>query len=157
MKTRAFTLIEMLVVVLIIGILAAIAVPKYQLSVEKSRYLQAMLVVDSVWKAQQVYFLENGSYANNIDDLDISVPPYIRKYYSDSHVLYSWGQCQIANAGGAEVYCSISNNNYYLRRYRNNDRICVASKNSDLANNLCQNLGGVKSIEVGETYYYTLP
>ena len=115
MKTRAFTLIEMLVVVLIIGILAAIAVPKYQLSVEKSRYLQAMLVVDSVWKAQQVYFLENGSYANNIDDLDISVPPYIRKYYnSDSQVLYSWGNCQIANAGGGEAYCNISNNNSYL-------------------------------------------
>ena len=77
MKNQAFTLIELLVVVLIIGILTAIALPQYQTAVLKARYVQAMTLVDSLWRAQQVYYLANGEYADELAKLDIELPLFI--------------------------------------------------------------------------------
>ncbi len=55
-----FTLIEILVVVLIIGILAAIAVPQYQKAVEKARATEAVLTISTLEKAIDRWLLENG-------------------------------------------------------------------------------------------------
>ena len=74
MKNQAFTLIELLVVVLIIGILAAIAVPQYQKSVGKSRAISIIPIVQSLVNAEEAFYLANGYYTSNIDDLDISLP-----------------------------------------------------------------------------------
>ena len=74
-KTKAgFTLIELLVVVLIIGILAAIAVPQYQKAVGKSRTMQAIVAMKALSDAQEVYYLANGQYTANLDDLDMDIP-----------------------------------------------------------------------------------
>ena len=71
MKNHAFTLIELLVVVLIIGILAAVALPQYQKAVLKSRAMAALVYVKAVHDAEEVYYLSNGTYTNQLDDLDI--------------------------------------------------------------------------------------
>ena len=73
MKNRAFTLIELLVVVLIIGILAAIALPQYQKAVLKSRLTQGIIFARSLHDAQEIYFLANGVYATNADELGIDL------------------------------------------------------------------------------------
>ena len=82
MKNQAFTLIEILVAVLIIGILAAVAVPKYQEVVEKSIMQEAIINVRKIANANDAFYLQNGRYANGfeMDKLDISIPgtlPYI--------------------------------------------------------------------------------
>ena len=69
-----FTLIELLVVVLIIGILAAIALPQYEKTVERARAAEAMQMVASIARANEVYKLANGSYTTDISLLDIQVP-----------------------------------------------------------------------------------
>ena len=71
---KAFTLIELLVVVLIIGILSAVALPQYQKAVEKARMTEAVMAVEKIAQANQLYKIANGSFTRNITDLDIDYP-----------------------------------------------------------------------------------
>ena len=60
--------------VLIIGILAAIALPKYKKAVERSRFTQLITYNNAIVKAQQIYYLANGEYAMDLRKLDIGLP-----------------------------------------------------------------------------------
>ena len=71
---KGFTLMELLVVVLIIGILAGVALPQYETAVLKSKMNSIVPLVRAIKNANEVYYMANGKYTDNLNDLDISIP-----------------------------------------------------------------------------------
>jgi len=75
-----FTLIELLVVVIIVGILAAIALPQYQKAILRSKFAGLLVSIEAIRKAQQLYYLQHGSYATSLEDLEILVDGTVYTY-----------------------------------------------------------------------------
>lgn len=73
---KAFTLIELIIVVIIIGILASIAIPQFNKTMERSRIAEASAVLGALRGAQLRYKLENTNYATDYTKLDIDTPNY---------------------------------------------------------------------------------
>lgn len=71
-RTAGFTLIELMIVVAIVGILAAIAYPSYQEHVRKSRRVDAKSAVLDLAARQERYFSVNNKYATTPVDLGFS-------------------------------------------------------------------------------------
>lgn len=61
-RDRGFTLIELMIVVIVIGILAAVAIPMYQVVPDRSRATEAVAGLDSIRSAMRVYYAEHGTY-----------------------------------------------------------------------------------------------
>ena len=65
---QAFTLIELLGVVLIIGILAAVAVPQYKLAVAKSQLAAIKPILYDLKRSHEEIYLANGAYDYSLID-----------------------------------------------------------------------------------------
>ena len=70
-KKHGFTLVELAVVVVIIGVLAAFAVPRFLAAVERSKAAEAFNYLSAVQSAQERYHARQGTYAAMVTDLDI--------------------------------------------------------------------------------------
>jgi prepilin-type N-terminal cleavage/methylation domain-containing protein len=71
-KRDGFTLIELLIVIVIIGILAAIAIPKFGKTREKAYFKAVMSDLRNLQSQQEVYYsnpANNYSYTNNTSNL----------------------------------------------------------------------------------------
>lgn len=79
---RGFTLIEIMIVVLIVAILAAVALPAYQDSVRKGRRASAQGFLMEVAQREQQYFIDSRTFTADLADMGITVPDDVADYYT---------------------------------------------------------------------------
>jgi len=66
MNRKGFTLIELLIVVVIIGILAAIAIPKFANTKEKAYLASMKSDLRNLITAEEAYFADSVKYTSNL-------------------------------------------------------------------------------------------
>ncbi len=69
---KGFSLIELMVVITVLAILAAIAVPVYSHFVQRSYRADAVATLSNVAIDQESYYHRNGSYATSLEELGLS-------------------------------------------------------------------------------------
>ena len=131
-------------VVLIIGILAAIAVPQYQKAVLKARASEALVQGKALLDAEKAYVLSNGAMTMDLDALDVTLPENFR-----------W-EC-------AAGYCSYKRLGPHIRYEINNyfDRNrpalwCLAGSGKAQEKQICASQGEFHHTHINHDYYLIL-
>ena len=129
---KGFTLIEVLVVVLIIGILAAVALPQYQRAVEKSRLSEAISNMRTIQNNVKMYILEHGTNGghNTPENWDVEltggswIDPNVA--YMTDHFIYSVDDGSGIWVGRCNGTCTGSDDTYMYTLWKNYEHIKIA-------------------------------
>lgn len=95
--SKGFTLIELMVVMVIIGLLAATVVPKFFGQVDKAMQQDAQAQIELLGQALDLYRLENHKYPTSDEGLDA-----IKSYLKKSIPKDPWGNDFIYESPGKE-------------------------------------------------------
>jgi len=107
---------ELIIVIIIIGILASIALPKYDTLVEKSRMTEAVTTLKAILDAEKREALQHGEYINDLTLLDINITNPGR-YYTFDYGPDSGSDPGYANANNNETIAHADRNgadSYYI-------------------------------------------
>ena len=94
-KVKGFTLLELLVVIVIIGLLAGYVAPRYFSQVGKSEIQVARAQIDALEKAVDQYRLDNRRYPTSEEGL-AAVQPYLKKAVPND----PWGRAYVYQIPG---------------------------------------------------------
>ncbi|NMZ65536.1 type IV pilin protein [Pseudomonas oryzihabitans] len=142
MRARGFTLIELMVVVAIVCILAAIAYPTYQTSVLRSNRSEGQALLNEAAARMERFYAQNNAYPAKVKDLNIvntKTNPGSDRVFSSSGY---YELTILTSAAGSAGYSS--DGPYVLTA------LPKGSQEKDSCGNLILNAQGVKKVSRGD-------
>ena len=117
-NTKGFTLVELVIVIVIVGILSIVAVPIYRGYTRKAMASEGKALLGSVQTSQKIYFAEYGTFyapaaATSYDgvlDVDARANKYFKQYHvsASSATGYTVGVTADANTGASNIILGLT-------------------------------------------------
>ena len=82
MKTKGFTLVELVIVIVIVGILSVVAVPVYKGYTKKAMATEGKALLGAINTSQKVYFAEWANFAGSGQSASLDVDASTNKYFT---------------------------------------------------------------------------
>lgn len=97
---RGFTLTEIIITVIIVGVLASVAIPRFTGSIERVKAAEGVHLLTALLGAQKAFKFENGGYAANLAVLDIDFPTPPSNFASPTAANNANAVASITRTGG---------------------------------------------------------
>lgn len=135
-KQKGFTLIELMIVVAVIGVLSAIAIPQYQKYVAKAEVAAALSTMTGVKTNVEAYTVEYGAFPSAALSAAIGVPSNIPQGTIALSPAASSAGNIIFTFAASEVSAELHSKKFQLARDVDGGWSCVASGSSSVEGSL---------------------